>query len=73
MRREELVLLLPLPSSGAPIVPLAAAAIAATLLAGVWLMLFRRVTRCAAFRGPTDNDDECGRDLGSEPAMLVLE
>jgi hypothetical protein len=52
---------------------LAAAAIAATLLAGVWLMLFRRVTRCAAFRGPTDNDDECGRDLGSEPAMLVLE
>jgi hypothetical protein len=66
-RRRELLLL---PSSGAPIVPLAAAAMAATLLAAVELMLFRRVTRCAGFMVPTDSDDECGRDLGSEPAML---
>jgi hypothetical protein len=66
-RRREL--LLPL-SSGAPIVPLAAAAMAAMLLAAVELMLFRRVTRCAGFTSPADSDDECGRDLGSEPAML---
>jgi hypothetical protein len=65
-RRRELLL----PSSGAPIVPLAAAAMAAMLLAAVELMLFLRVTRCAGFIGPTDSEEECGRDLGSEPAML---
>jgi hypothetical protein len=69
-RRRELLLLLPVFSSGAPIVPLAAAAIAERLLAAVELMLFLRVTRCAEFREPTDSEDECGRDLGSEPAML---
>jgi hypothetical protein len=59
-----------LPSSGAPIVPLAAAAMAATLLAAVELMLLRRVTRCAGFNEATDSEFECGRDLGSEPTML---
>lgn len=63
--RRELLL-----SSGAPIVPLAAAAMAATLLAAVELMLFLRVTRCAEPMEPTESEDECGRDLGSEPAML---
>jgi hypothetical protein len=57
------------PSSGAPIVPLAAAAMAAMLLAAVELMLFLRVTRCAGFM-ELEIEDECGRDLGSEPAML---
>ena len=64
--RRELLLL----SSGAPMAPLAAAAIAATLLAAVELMLFRRVTRCAEPMDPTESELECGRDLGSEPAML---
>lgn len=61
------------PSSGAPIVPLAAAAIAATLLAPVVLMLFLRVTRCAGFIELADSDVECGRDLGREPARLLPE
>jgi hypothetical protein len=62
-----------LPSSGAPIVPLAAAAMAAILLAAVELMLFLRVTRCAAFIGPTDSEDECGRDLGRDPGIMLPE
>jgi hypothetical protein len=65
-------LLLP-PSSGAPDMPLAAAAMAATLEAGVWLMLFRRVTRCAGLRLAADIECECGRFLGSEPAMVLDE
>jgi hypothetical protein len=65
--------LLPL-SSGAPVMPLAAAAMAAMLpTTGVWLMLFRRVTRCAGFRLATDSECECGRFLGSEPAMVLDE
>lgn len=56
-------------SSGAPDMPLAAAARAAMLLAAVVLMLFRRVTRCAGFIEAADIECECGRDLGSEPAM----
>lgn len=61
-----------LPSNGAPIVPLAAATMAATLLAAVELMLFLRVTRCAELE-LTDSDDECGRDLGREPGMTLPE
>jgi hypothetical protein len=55
-----------LPSSGAPIVPLTAAAMAA-----VELMLFRRVTRCAGFIGPAEMVWACGRALGREPATLL--
>ena len=61
------------PSSGAPVMPLAAAAMAATLLAAVELMLFLRVTRCAGFIEPTERECECGRDLGSEPAIMFPE
>jgi hypothetical protein len=57
-------------SRGAPDMPLAAAAMAATLLAAVDDMLFLRVTRCAWCIEPPDIECECGRDLGSEPAML---
>lgn len=56
-------------SSGAPDMPLAAAANAAMLLAAVELMLFLRVTRWAGFIEAADSECECGRDLGSEPAM----
>lgn len=55
-----------LPSSGAPDMPFAAAAIPAA----VDDMLFRRVTRCAGFIDPMDTECECGRDLGREPARL---
>lgn len=55
-------------SRGAPDMPLAAAAMAAMLLAAVELMLLRRVMRCAGFM-EVDMECECGRDLGSEPAM----
>ena len=68
-RRDPLLLL----SRGAPDMPLAAAAMAATLVTGVWLMLFLRVTRCAGFRLPADIECECGRFLGSEPAMVLDE
>ena len=66
------LLLLP-PSSGAPDMPLAAAAMAAMLVTGVWLILFLRVTRCAGLRLPADIECECGRFLGSEPAMVLDE
>lgn len=70
-RPAEVRLLLVAPSSGAPIVPLAAAAMAATLLAAEELMLFLRVTRWAGFMVPADMECECGRDLGREPTMLL--
>lgn len=69
-------LLLPLllaPSSGAPDMPLAAAAMAAMFVTGVWLMLFLRVTRCAGWRLAADMDCEWVRFLGSEPAMVLDE
>jgi hypothetical protein len=57
-------------SRGAPDMPFAAAAMAALLLAAaVDDMLFLRVTRCGCIE-PTERECECGRDLGSEPAML---
>jgi len=65
-RREALV-----GSSGAPVMPFAAAVMAAMLPAAVELMLFRRVTRCAGLMEPTDSECECGRGLGREPAMLL--
>ena len=72
-RRGPLLLLLLPASSGAPDMPLAAAARAATLLTGVWLMLFLRVTRCAGLRLAADIECECGRFLGSEPTMVLDE
>ena len=60
-------------TSGAPEMPFAAAAMAATLLPAVVLMLLRRVTRWAGLMLPTDSECECGRDLGREPPMCVLE
>ena len=62
-----------LASMGAPAMPLTTAAIAAILFADVELMLFLRVTRCAELMVPAERDCECGRDLGSEPAMMVPE
>lgn len=59
------------PSSGAPDMPLAAAAIAAMLPAAVELMLFLRVTRCAGWMEPMDSECECGRVFGSEPAAVL--
>jgi hypothetical protein len=37
------------------------------------LMLLRRVMRWAGLMLPTDSECECGRDLGREPAMWMLE
>ena len=46
-------------SSGAPEMPFAAAAMAATLLPAVVLMLLRRVTRWAGLMLPTERECEC--------------
>lgn len=67
-----LVLLLRLlSSSGAPDMPLAAAARAATLLAAVELMLFRRVARCAGCIELSEAECECCLGLGRELAILL--
>ena len=57
------------PSIGS-VAPLIAAAIAATLLAVVELILFRRVTRCVGLREPRDTECEWCLELELRAGVL---